>query len=150
ELLALALAAAREAVRIKGEFVANTSHELRTPLNAILNVPEALLERFSWRASFECQTCHNVFDPEPGDKPEEAEACPECHTQGSLRIIEEPVLPGDARPFHMGISQIARSAKNLLRVVEDLLDFSKLEAGRMRIQAESISVSRLLDEARLE
>lgn len=44
--LSLALDEAREADRLKAEFLASVSHELRTPLNAIINLPEGLLEDY--------------------------------------------------------------------------------------------------------
>ena len=42
--LAAALAVAREAVELKGQFVANVSHEIRTPMNGVIGMASLLLD----------------------------------------------------------------------------------------------------------
>ena len=44
EELEAALAIAREAVELKGQFVANVSHEIRTPMNGVIGMTSLLLE----------------------------------------------------------------------------------------------------------
>jgi len=83
---------AREAARIKENFMANMSHEIRTPLNSILGFTNLLRTR--------------RLDAEP----------------------EEFVLA------------IQKAGENLLAIINDILDLSKIEAGMMRIENNPFSV----------
>ena len=133
--LEIALQRMEEAYRLKSEFLANVSHELRTPLNAIINVPNILLRDYSSTRIFACQSCGEQYaienDGDPNEVMPESVECPNCHGQA---------IPGSAVVFngrpadHLKYLEIAlSSARHLLKVVDDLLDFSKMEAGRMRL-----------------
>lgn len=79
-----ASAAAREASRMKSQFLAVISHEIRTPLNGVVGLSELLLD------------------------------------------IE--ALPQEAQDL---VHSILRSSGALLTVINDVLDFSKVEAGKL-------------------
>jgi signal transduction histidine kinase/CheY-like chemotaxis protein len=90
--------AAREASRLKSEFLSTMSHELRTPMNAIIGYSHLLLDGLD------------------GELTEQQAA---------------------------DIDQIARSADQLLSLINDVLDLSKIEAGRMELVTESIDLGAL-------
>ncbi|MDO5319088.1 MAG: ATP-binding protein [bacterium] len=79
-----ALAQARQAARVKSDFLATMSHEIRTPLNAVIGFSE---------------------------------------------FLAQPAIPEAKRvEYAHGVS---RSAHALLALINDVLDLSKLEAGKM-------------------
>jgi signal transduction histidine kinase len=139
--LAGALEAAKEASRLKSEFVANVSHELRTPLNSIVNAPVGLLDDFERVALWRCDSCSTDYrsDLEGVEEP-----CPECRTP--MRRMRPLQFVGDADEHQTGLEQIAHSGRHLLAVVNDLLDFSKLEAGKMSLAVVELSVGELFRE----
>ncbi len=98
--LARQTALAREATRLKSEFLATMSHELRTPLNAINGFTGIIL-----------------FDEDKMD---------EDHV-------------------HM-LQRIEANADRLLTLINDVLDLSKIEAGRVEIVNEPVHVPSLVDE----
>jgi signal transduction histidine kinase len=88
DALRIATAKAREAARVKGEFLANVSHELRTPLNAIIGFSDMLLMGMS----------------------------------GPLN---------DKQRHKM--ERLKENGSRLLSLINDLLDITRIEAGRLEM-----------------
>jgi signal transduction histidine kinase/ActR/RegA family two-component response regulator len=84
---------AREADRLKDEFLAVLSHELRTPLNAIL---------------------------------------------GYARLLRGGILSGDKAS--RGLETLERNATSLTQIVEDVLDISRIVAGRIRLDVQPVEL----------
>jgi signal transduction histidine kinase len=91
---------ARDANRVKDEFLATLSHELRTPLSAILGWSTMLAD-------------------------------------GRL----------DAAHSRRAVQSIARSARNLARLVDDVLDVSRVVNGSLRLDVESVLMTSVVDGA---
>ncbi len=98
--LGIQTAMAREATRLKSEFLATMSHELRTPLNAI-----------------------NGFT-------------------GILMFGADDMAEDDV---HM-LERIDANAQRLLTLIDDVLDLSKIEAGRIEIVDEPIQMKSLMEQ----
>lgn len=92
EELADALRAARQATKLKSEFVANTSHEIRTPMNAVVGMTELLLTT---------------------------------------------PLTAEQREY---ADMLRDSAKSLLSILNDLLEFSRLEARSAIFEAQQFDI----------
>ena len=91
---------AREANRMKDEFLAVLSHELRTPLNAIV---------------------------------------------GYARLLRRGILSGEKAT--RGIETLERNAISLTQIVEDVLDVSRIIAGKIRLELEPVELPLLLHNA---
>jgi PAS domain S-box-containing protein len=84
---------AREADRVKDEFLAVLSHELRTPLNAIL---------------------------------------------GYTRLLRGRILSGEKA--ERGLETLERNATSLTQIVEDVLDVSRIVAGKIRLDVQPVDL----------
>ncbi|MBD5544471.1 MAG: PAS domain S-box protein [Lachnospiraceae bacterium] len=88
---------AKQAMKVKSEFVANVTHELRTPVNGVLGNVRELLDR--------------KMDEE---------------TEKSLRIVE-------------------RCCDDMNKIINNILDFSKLEAGKFTLEPRKFHFRNMLD-----
>ncbi len=144
--LAKALVKAQESARLKGEFVANVSHELRTPLNSVINVPEGLLDFFPPQSIIHCGACSADFEKEEGDRVDQTTPCPRCQRAGALQEEVRYTFQGEPAYVAKSLERIHQSGTHLLRLIDDVLDFSKLESGKMTLHFERVRVVSVIDE----
>lgn len=127
-----------ESNKLKGEFLANVSHELRTPLNSIIGFAELLqeqLERDSREALKAAQASSVGVNSGSGGAVTNA-ATP----SGSETPITEPPVIGKRRRY---LENIVTAGRNLLEMINGLLDMAKLEAGRMDVKVEQVNIADL-------
>jgi PAS domain S-box-containing protein len=91
---------AREADRLKDEFLAVLSHELRTPLNAIV---------------------------------------------GYSRLLRGGLLSG--AKMERGLETLERNANALTQIVEDVLDISRIVAGKIRLDVQPVDLAAIVQNA---
>ena len=88
---------AKEAAKVKSEFVANVTHELRTPVNGILGNTQELLNR----------------EDEPG----------------KIKLLQ----------------LIERGCRDMNSLINNILDFSKLEAGKFTLESRKFNFRNMID-----
>jgi len=137
---------AQRATRVKDDFMATMSHEFRTPLNPIINIPQGMLEEFVRTRIAVCSRCSSHFELEPAETISETTPCPDCESPATLveRVITS--YAGDPERARRFLEKIERSGGQLLRVVNGILDFSKLEAGHLKLVRERFDVLGLVEE----
>ena len=141
---ALVLLARRPRPGSNPQLLAVVSHELRTPLNSIINVPEGMLERFRRLPTAECSACRGCFSLDRDETVERSTQCPACGKVGTLEAKSEWRFAGEMVEVVDDLGRIVRSARRMLAVVNDVLDFSKLEAGKMPLHVAEISIGQLV------
>ena len=146
EALKKSLTQAQETAQIKSEFLAKTNHELRTPLNSIINLPEGLIERFVPVREAHCELCETDFELEDADTIEETTACPACSKTGGMKLVEGWRYPGSQTEIVQHLKMVVKSGRYLLQVVNDVLDISKLEAGRLTLMPKDLNLKNVVED----
>ncbi len=137
---------AQRATKAKDEFVATMSHELRTPLNAIINIPQGLIGEFVTERSARCSHCDTTYLLDDGDLIDARTQCEHCHYYGSLVEGTKVKFRGDEARCLRFLQKIERSGQHLLQMVNGVLDFSKLEAGRVELVLGAVDLDALVRE----
>jgi signal transduction histidine kinase len=146
--LSAALLRAQESTRLKAELLATVSHELRTPLNSIINVPEGLLEDFEQSSVLRCSQCGTEVAQAVVGAPGAEQPCSCCQATGTLSAQPHTTFTGDATRTARFLGGIRDSGRHLLSVVNDLLDYSKLNASQFALLLEPITLAPFLESLR--
>lgn len=153
EALTLALQSATDASRnaeratvLRDRFMATLNHEFRTPLNAIINIPAGLAEEYVRFEGAACARCAARFELDPDEILEPGSRCLSCGEAGTLRAAPNLRFTGDpGRARHL-LTRVQLSGEMLLRTVNGILQFSKLEAGHLELYLESVLLARVVRE----
>lgn len=65
---------------------------------------------------------------------------------GYSELLEDDITGGDAESSKVDIARIREACDTMARLVTDILDLSKIEAGRVKLQLEEIGIDFLLQE----
>ncbi|MET0285520.1 MAG: sensor histidine kinase [Polyangiales bacterium] len=139
--------ATQRATKVKDEFMATMSHELRTPLNAIINVPQGLLRDFPELRGAQCRHCGARYLLDEGDVLDGETPCEDCQSKGTLVEQSTTKYVGSPSQTAHFLRRIERSGQNLLQMVNGVLDYSKMEAGRLELELNDLDLNSLLTEA---
>jgi two-component system, sensor histidine kinase LadS len=137
---------AQRATEAKDEFLATMSHELRTPLNTIINIPQGLIDEFERVRAATCGQCDATFLLEDGEAVSETTACESCGHVGTLAERSKVRFHGDEARTLRFLQKIERSGQHLLQMVNGVLDYSKLEAGRFQLALAPLDLDGLIHE----
>lgn len=135
---------AERATALRDRFMATLNHEFRTPLNAIINIPAGLCEEFVHAEGALCTRCLARFALDPGEVIQPAARCPACGAPDALRDTPDQRFAGDPRRAKHLLERVQVSGDKLLRTVNGILQFSKLEAGHLELYPEPVSLARVV------
>jgi signal transduction histidine kinase len=120
---------ADEANAAKSRFLANVSHELRTPLNAIIGYSEMLHDELD--------------DALDGDPDAQVDGFPDDHLDGHPKKARGL----DREQFQTDLDKIVLSGRQLLALIDDILDLAKIETGKMTLSLQHFSPGEVLESA---
>ena len=66
---------------------------------------------------------------------------------GYSEILEEDAIDAEQHSCVVDLQKIKSAGRHLLALINDVLDLSKIEAGKMELHPESFSISQMLDDA---
>src|SRR3954469_3569884 len=65
---------------------------------------------------------------------------------GFSEMLQEEAVERDLQDFSVDLQKISTAGKHLLGLINDILDLSKIEAGKMELHLEAFAVAELIDE----
>jgi PAS domain S-box-containing protein len=107
-----------EAARLKSQFLATMSHELRTPMNAVIGFSQLLLHSSARSRS-------------------QSKGQSRTQSKGQALTPEQENM----------VQRILDNGKHLLSLIDDILDLSKIESGRMELAPEPVNLETVLTNA---
>ena len=129
-----ALLDAEKAEQVKtNELLADTSGELATALVRLGETNRSLAEASRHKSRFLANMSHELRTPLNA-------------IIGYSEMLQEEAQERGAATFTPDLQKITDSGKHLLELINDVLDLSKIEAGRMDLFAERIAVSEIIDQ----
>jgi PAS domain S-box-containing protein len=125
--------AAERALRRQAEQLAQVSEELRATNEHLLERQHDLEEAIGARSRFYASMSHELRTPINA-------------VLGYTSLLLEGVYGELNEQQSDGIERAQRAAKHLLELVNDILDLSKIEAGKFELKTEPVTFPELLDE----